>query len=111
MGASEGWRAASEGLLHKVRMSGLREMAGAEKPGIMAARFAKRERQRRWVFAQRLGPWGKWGAHCVGSQRHEGRPGQRYGTGVSGTRCLPVLGPWDKMEEEQRMFKKSEQSR
>ena len=64
MGAGEGWRAASEGLLHKVRMSGPREMDGAEKPGVMAANFANPEKTTQVGVCTKIRAMGEMGHLC-----------------------------------------------
>lgn len=88
--------AASEGLWCKVRMSGLQKVAGAEKLGTMAANLAKLDKTTQAGLCTKIRAMGEMGARAR-SWRPEGRPGQRRGTRVSGTRWLPELGPWRKM--------------
>lgn len=58
-----------------MRMSGLREVAGAEKLGTMAANFAKLDKTTQAGLCTKIRAMGEMGARA-GSWRPEGRAGQ-----------------------------------
>lgn len=75
----------------------------------MAANFAKLEKTMQVRLCAKIRAMGEMWVLVLGAR--DTRAGQRRGTIGSGTRWLPVLGPWGRTEEEQRMFKLPEQSR